>query len=162
MKRMRSPMKALAIGLGLLSVIGSDCRNPPRPEPPPKAEFELFGLSPSPICTNLGLPILRVSWKVKGGGASCLSNLKINGADVSGNVWDAGIQGGRCGEGEYTRETAFNLRDVFGNNIPSTITVSADLTRQAQAGVFVGTEVMDSASGTVTAQECQAGTAPGN
>lgn len=154
--------KCLALTALALCLTGLRCTpKNPEPPPPPPPEFESFGVPTDRICTNLGIPIIRIAWTVQGVGESCLSNLAINGSAVDGDFWAVGIQNGRCGEDDYSRETAFSLQSVFGNNIPSSITVSAELTRQAQAGVFVGTEVLDTASATVTAQECDAGFTPG-
>lgn len=159
MKHSYAVWKSLALATMALSLMGLRC-TPSKSPPEPKAEFERFGVLPNPICTNLGIPILRISWEVKGVGESCLSNVKINGNGVNGDLWAVGIQGGRCGEGDYTRETAFSLNDAFGNNIPSAITVDADLTRLTQAGVFVSSEILDSASASTVAQECTAGFTP--
>ena len=155
---------ASVTALGVFSLLASDCpRQLPKP-PEVKPKFDQFGVAPNPICTNLGVPMIRVSWKVKdsaSGVETCLSNLAINGTGVDGNLWAVGVQGGRCGDGNYSRETAFDLRGVFGNNIPSQITVSADLTKTNQAGVFVGGEVLDSKTASTTARECEAGFVPG-
>jgi hypothetical protein len=104
------------------------------------------------------LPILRVSWRVTGDGESCFSNLMVNGIGLDGDLWDNGIQGTRCGEGAYARETALSLRDVFGNNIPSQVTVSARLTRQRPVGFT--SEELDTASAVTTTRECEAGFTP--
>src|SRR5438067_9843620 len=116
-------MKLLILGASAFAIGG--CPFPPSPPTPPPAngKFSQFGVSPNPICTNLGVPILRLSWAVTGSGQTCLSNLRINGTGVSGNIWDVGIQNTRCGDGNYSRELAFSLSSVFGNNIPSSVTV---------------------------------------
>lgn len=79
-----------------------------------------------------------------------MSDMTINNQGIPGNIWADGIQNGRCGSGNYHRETTFSLNDVLGNNIPSNATIAGKLTRTAQAGVFVGSEVLDSRSASVT------------
>lgn len=156
-------IRVLLIGVGILAVAGSDCSPPPRSgSEQKKPEFASFSASPQEVCINLGLPIVRVNWSVTGGQTrSCLSNLSINGSQIDGDIWATGVQNGRCGEGDYSRESSFSLNSVFGNNIPSTITISGELTKQNQAGVFIGTEVLDTASATVTTDTCEAGIVPG-
>ena len=141
---------------------GATCRRTPPPSPEPEApEFAAFGAAPTRLCTNIGIPIVRLAWRVEGSGPSCLSNLQINGSAIDGDIWATGIQDGRCGEDNYSRELAFSVAEVFGNNIPSSMTFRANLRRSNQASVLVGSELLDSSTATVEAVECSPGITPG-
>jgi hypothetical protein len=63
-------------------------------------------------------------------------------------------QNGRCGTGNYGRETTFSLNDVLGNNIPSNVAITGKLTRKTQAGVFVGSDELASGSATLVTETC--------
>ena len=127
-----------------------------KPTPPTlRAEFVRFEATPNPICTNVGVPIVRVTWNVDGVGNSCLVNLRINGEIVNGALWCNGTS--ECGRDKYSREVAFSLSDQFGNNIPSQITFEAGLT----GGPFVAQspfqqvqQVVDTATSAIRAREC--------
>lgn len=153
-------VRLLVLTLFAIILTGSNCR-PRQNTPSSEPELSSFGTEPNIVCTNRGLPIIRVSWAVTNSNTTtCLSNFKLNGNGVSGDIWSAGIQNGRCGENNYSRETTINLRTIMGDNIPSTINITADLTRQVQAGVFISSEILDSGSATITSQFCEFSTQP--
>lgn len=156
---MHSRFKRLSLTIavlvaGLWTLLGT--ATSPRP-PGPSAnapEFESFGVSPNPICVNPGaLTVIRIAWRVRGSGGSCFSNLRVNGTGVDGVFW-SNVLGGRCGENDYAREVSFSMREAFGNNIPAEVLVEAELKRRTQAGVFVGSELLDTASAVTTARDC--------
>lgn len=158
--KIKSISRILLLFLVSLTLMGSDCR---RRQDPPAAQpkLESFGAEPGTVCNNRGMPIIRVRWSVTSSSTTtCLSNFNVNGNAVSGDIWSAGIQNGRCGDDNYSRETTLNLRTIMGDNIPSTVTITADLTRRVQAGVFVSSEILDSGSASVTSQSCEFDTLP--
>lgn len=152
MNRTFKTYEPLVMCLGFFLVLGNLCGGSKPKEQ--KGKFDKFGVSPNPICTNSGEPIVRITWSVKGEGETCLRAVKINGRDVREGLWSSGVQNGICGEGDYSRETAFSLREVFGNNIPSSLTVTANLNKAAQAGFGVDTTPLDTGSANTTAREC--------
>lgn len=162
MRPFRRALGTILIGTVAILTMGVICPRREVPPPPPPPEITEFGISPSTICINVGVPIVRLSWTVEGSAdvRTCMSNVTVNGQ--GGGAWNEDMQEGRCGEGDYDRETTFSLSDIFGNNIPSEIIIAGDLTRPAQVGVFVGTEVLDSASATMTTQTCTPGVTPGD
>lgn len=160
MNRTFQAYEPLVICLGLFLVLGNLCGGGAKPKEQ-KGTFEKFDVSPNPICTNVGNPIVRISWSVKGVGQTCLKAVKINGSDVREGLWSSGVQNGICGEGDYSRETAFSLREVFGNNVPSSIAVTANLTKAAQAGFGIDTTTpLDTGSANTTARECTPSVVP--
>lgn len=158
MKRTFLTFEPLAISLGLFLVLVNVCGGSrPREQ---KGNLETFTVSPNPICTNLGVPIMRISWSVKGDGRTCLRGVKINDTGVRGDIWGTGVQNGVCGEGDYTRETAFSLSEVFGNNIPSSMTVTANLDNDQSPLAQDNTPPLDTASANTSALECARSATP--
>jgi hypothetical protein len=156
----RFTLRAALSTAALAVLLGGHCPKPPKVANP---DLTAFSVAPNRLCVNVGVPIVRLAWSVRGGEVrTCMSFLKVNGTGIDPAVFGPqGIDEGRCGSGDYDREVSFSLRDVFGNNIPSQVTITGDLTRQNQAGVFVGGEVVESGSASLTTETCTPGVTPG-
>ena len=86
-------------------------------------------------------------------------NIDVNGITVLSNSVGPQIpvQNGRCGEDEWQREVGFNLRDIFGANIPSTVTVTGTLDEAALGGQ---TGVDNESASVTTRTDCEPGFVP--
>jgi hypothetical protein len=147
-----------ALAAGLLAVL-SDCQPPKKVNP----KFSTFSINPAEVCTNLGIPVVRGSWQVTDPSkvGSCV-RLSVNGTLIVSQ--DGGALPGNhnqlCNSTDtnWSGEFGFSMRDVFGNNMPSSFTVEGvledDITVNAHRTVF------DQRSASGTTKSCEAGFTP--
>lgn len=89
--------------------------------------FTTFEVSPESVCVNSGNPTVRVNYKVDPGdvnstnwGNICI-DIKANNKSVH-NTWHYA-----CLDDGLTDEYTFNLKDILGSNIPSTVKIEGTL-----------------------------------
>jgi hypothetical protein len=127
------------------------------PYPKPiKPQITGFGVEPTTVCTNLGVPMVRVAWTVNSPGNPYTGDHFCMRIDVNGNQVSSGSINNRCsdeGEALWDGETTVNLRDIFGGNIPSTVIVNGTIDE-----IGIGDRDLASASASVTTRvDCTAG-----
>lgn len=155
---LRTALSTLVMIAGVLTIMATNGK--PKE---PTGEFLSFDAAPSPVCVNIGIPIVRISFRAKSSTNQCVT-ITINGTTlVSAFVSpEPGIQGAnRCrGEGgaeEWGEEYAFSLNTIFGNNIPTSVTINGKL-----HSFSINPEtVFDTRERSVTTQTCEPGFIPG-
>jgi hypothetical protein len=144
-------LKSAVIALGLVSIVATSTR----PEQPkPKGDFISFGCEPSVICINQGVPIVRVSFRAKSSNTQCV-NIMVNGVSIVSpfNSPISSITGqNRCGSGEWGETYSLSLSELFGNNIPPTITVTGEL--KTGGAVTANQTILDTATAQVASRVC--------
>src|SRR6056297_1332642 len=96
--------------------------------PPSEPEFTSFSASPSVVCLNQGVDLVRVNFNVELHGREadtwCI-DLRLNGELLNegsvNNVHDYCLEDGNPGE------LIFTLSNHFGSNIPSQITIEGTI-----------------------------------
>ncbi|HZW09895.1 MAG TPA: hypothetical protein VFF69_08320 [Phycisphaerales bacterium] len=150
---------SLLIGAGLAGLVASQTTpSQPKRETP---SFEAFAVTPDVVCANIGLPLVEISWKVKGDGESCVS-VSANGEQIFSEFEQPWFPEGldRCGEDEWEGSARLNLQDVFGNNIPSSLTFTATL--EGPFSIGAEPEEFDAASDTIEVRvDCEFNVTPG-
>ena len=148
----------IALMAGILSTAGT-C--PPRQPEPSNGEILLLDASPSPVCVNIGLPIVRIGFRARSSDQQCV-RIAINGEALVSPFRspEPGIVGqNRCGEGEWAETYTFSLSTFFGNNIPPTVEITAEL--DDGGAVTAPITILDSARTAITTTTCTPGVTPG-
>ena len=138
--------------------MASDCRRPT----PPKPVIKSFSAQPSQVCTNLGLPIVTISWEVSSPSKdTCMTITATSGKTIlsNGSGPSTPVENGRCGRDDWSRSARFNVNEIYGTNAPQTVTFTGSLDEEA----IGGQTGLDTKSATVTTKsDCTAGTVPGH
>jgi hypothetical protein len=137
--------------------MASDCRRQP---PPPKPEIKSFSAQPSTVCTNLGLPLVTLSWEVSSPSKdTCMTIESTSGKSVlsSGSGPSTPVEGGRCGRDTWSRSMRVNVTELYGTNAPQTITFTGRLDEEAIGGQ---TGIDTKSASVTTKSDCTAGLQP--
>lgn len=150
---------SLVVAAGIGGLLASQT-TPSKPEPE-KPSFEVFAVTPDVVCANIGLPLVEIRWEVEGDGESCVS-VSANGEQIFSEFAQPWFPDGvtRCGEGDWEGSARLNLQEVFGNNIPATLTFSATL--EGPFSIGAEPEEFDTASDTIEVRvDCEFNVTPG-
>lgn len=112
---------AVLLSVSACSSLGDENRDTPEPE------FTNFIAGPSPVCLNVGVPIVRLSyeydadgWPTNTGGTLCVQ-IRANDRAAHPTLRHSCIDQGTSGV------LTMNVSDLFGANAPQTINFTGEL-----------------------------------
>ena len=123
----------------------------------PKGKLTAFGAEPSVVCLNIGVPIVRVSFTAQSSSQQCVT-IFVNGqrivsSDPSPIPTLNNID--HCGTNEWRNTYSFSLAQLYGTNVPESITIKGEL---AKTGPY---RVLDTRETAITTRvNCTADTIP--
>lgn len=99
--------------------------SPPPTRPDPAPRFTAFDVGPSPLCLNIGIPLVRVAYSFDPDGWSNPNTLCV--AVLVNDLAPYPTTVHKCLSDGTSHELTFQPSQVFGANVPSTMTVTGYL-----------------------------------
>jgi hypothetical protein len=147
-RTIRTTLSVICIAVGLFGTIATSKSKKP------KGEFISLTADPSVVCINTGIPVVRITFRAKSSNHQCVIIRVNNQTIISGfeSPISSLVGQNRCGDEEWGETYGFSLNDLFGNNIPPTVTITAEL---FTGGSTIAQQTkLDSTGITITTRTC--------